>query len=76
MPKFIIDNVIIEKSEKDIKTGVKYAFSPELNLICGRNEAGKSSLMQFLKNGFFRPPKIDTGKIFFSLYSQTQKHMN
>ena len=73
MPKFIIDNVIIEKSEKDIKTGVKYAFSPELNLICGRNEAGKSSLMQFLKNGFFRPPKIDTGKIFFSLYSQTQK---
>ena len=27
MGKFIIDNVLIEKSDKDINTGIKYTFS-------------------------------------------------
>lgn len=67
MPKFIIDNIIIEKSEKDISTGVKYSLSKGINLICGNNEAGKSSLMNFIREGFFRPVKTDTGKIFFSV---------
>ncbi len=65
MSKLIIDNIIIEKSDKDIKTGVNYKFSSGINLICGNNEAGKSSLMKFIKEGFFRPIKTDTGKIFF-----------
>ena len=67
MGKFIIDNVLIEKSEKDINTGVKYDFSEGFNLICGNNEAGKSSLMKFIKEGFFKAKDIDTGKIFFRI---------
>jgi len=64
--KFIIENIIIEKSNKDIQTGVNYEFSDGLNLISGNNEAGKSSLMKFIKEGFFREKGVDTGKIYFS----------
>ncbi len=67
MSKLIIENIVIEKSDKDIKTGIKYNFSEGLNLICGNNEAGKSSLMKFIKEGFFRVKGIDTGKIYFSI---------
>lgn len=67
MGKLIIQNVIIEKSNKDINTGISYEFSGNFNLICGNNETGKSSLMNFIKNGFFKVKGIDTGKIFFSL---------
>lgn len=67
MGKLIIENIIIEKSDKDIKTGINYNFSEGLNLICGDNEAGKSSLMKFIKEGFFRVKGIDTGKIYFSI---------
>lgn len=67
MGKLIIENIIIEKSDKDIKTGINYNFSEGLNLICGNNEAGKSSLMKFIKEGFFRVKGIDTGKIYFSI---------
>lgn len=67
MTKFIINKIIIEKSDKDIKTDCTYEFNDTLNLICGNNEAGKSSLMKFIKDAFFRPSKIDTGKIFFSV---------
>lgn len=66
MNKFIIENVIIEKSDKDISLGVGYEFSSGINLICGKNEAGKSSLMNFVKTGFFPEKGEDTGKIFFS----------
>ena len=67
MGKFIIDNVLIDKSDKDINTGVKYYFSEGFNLICGNNEAGKSSLMKFIKEGFFKVKDIDTGKIYFRI---------
>lgn len=67
MGKLIIENIIIEKSDKDIKIGINYNFSEGLNLICGNNEAGKSSLMKFIKEGFFRVKGIDTGKIYFSI---------
>lgn len=67
MGKLLIDNVIIEKSNKDIKTGINYSFTEGLNLICGNNEAGKSSLMNFIREGFFRVKGIDTGKIYFSI---------
>lgn len=65
MNKFAIENVIIEKSEKDIPVGVDYLFSNGINLICGRNEAGKSSLMNFIKTGLFPEKGEETGKIFF-----------
>lgn len=67
MTNFIIDKINIEKSEKDIKTGTSYDFSSGLNFICGNNEAGKSSLMKFIKEGFFCPAKSDYGKIFFTV---------
>ncbi len=73
MNKFTIDNVIIEKSDKDIKTGVKYNFEEGINIVCGKNEAGKSSLMKFLKGAFFCPNKIDNGKIFFSIWEKGLK---
>ena len=75
MSKLIIDNIIIEKSDKDIKTGVNYKFSSGINLICGNNEAGKSSLMKFIKEGFFRPIKTDSGKIFFSIVNNNEKQI-
>ncbi|MCD7780229.1 MAG: AAA family ATPase, partial [Candidatus Gastranaerophilales bacterium] len=67
MSKLVFKNIIIEKSAKDIKTGVNYEFSEGFNLICGNNEAGKSSLMNFIKQGFFREKGVDTGKIYFYL---------
>ncbi len=67
MGKFIIDGILIEKSEKDIQTDVKYDFAAGLNVIKGKNEAGKSSLMKFIKEGFFRIKGADTGKIYFTL---------
>lgn len=67
MKKLVIENVVIEKSEKDIELGVNYNFKEGLNLICGNNEAGKSSLMNFLRTGFFRVLDTDIGKIFFSI---------
>ena len=73
MSKFVIENTIIEKSDKDITTGINYEFCSGLNIICGNNEAGKSSLMQFIKQGFFRPNKIDKGKIFFSIIEDNKK---
>ena len=67
MGKFLIENILIEKTEKDIKTGEKYSLNDGFNLICGDNEAGKSSLMNFLKQGFFKIKGIDTGKIYFKI---------
>ena len=67
MNKFTIENLIIEKSGKDIKTGIKYELSDGINLICGNNEAGKSSLMQFIKQAFFQTKDTDSGKIFFKI---------
>lgn len=70
MKKFVIENILVEKSEKDITTGEKYALSEGFNLICGNNEAGKSSLMSFIKNGFFKTKGNDTGKIYFKLFEK------
>ena len=67
MGKFLIENILIEKTDKDIKTGEKYSLNEGFNLICGDNEAGKSSLMNFLKQGFFKTKGIDTGKIYFKI---------
>lgn len=66
MNKFAIENVLIEKSDKDISLGIDYEFSNGINLICGRNEAGKSSLMNFIKMGLFPEKGEDVGKIFFT----------
>lgn len=73
MPKFLVKNVVIEKSVKDIKTGINYEFDEGLNLIAGNNEAGKSSLMTFIKDGFFRVKGIDTGKIYFDIAGKTYR---
>lgn len=70
MNKLIIENILIEKSEKDIETGKKYVLSDGFNLIYGNNEAGKSSLMSFIKNGFFKTKGNDTGKIYFKLFEK------
>ncbi len=73
MAKFLVKNVVIEKSVKDIKTGINYEFDDGLNLIAGNNEAGKSSLMTFIKDGFFRVKGIDTGKIYFDVAGKTYR---
>ena len=67
MSKLVIDKLSIEKSDKDISTGIVYELSDGINLICGNNEAGKSSLMKFIKEGLFRLAKTDSGKIYFSV---------
>ncbi len=68
MSKFIIENILIEKSSRDIKTNQKYAFSDGINIISGRNEAGKSSLMSFINDGFQKKDKNPCkGKIFFKI---------
>lgn len=67
MTKFVINKIIIEKSDKDIPTGRPYNLTDGFNIICGNNEAGKSSLMKFIKEVFFKPSKSDAGKIFFSV---------
>ena len=35
----------------------KYQFAPQINVIYGANESGKSTLMQFLKAMLFWPGK-------------------
>ena len=67
MGKFVIDNILIEKTSKDINTGIKYDFTEGLNVIFGENEAGKSSLMKFIKDGFYKQKGSDAGKIWFSI---------
>lgn len=73
MGKFIIQDLLIEKSEKDIQTGKKYSLSEGFNLICGENEAGKSSLMSFIKGGLFKTKGIDTGKIYFKICDKSYR---
>ena len=73
MSKFIIENILIEKSDKDITTGQKYSLIEGFNLICGNNEAGKSSLMNFIRNCFFKTKGIDTGKIYFKLFDKNYR---
>lgn len=73
MGKFIIQDLLIEKSEKDIQTGKKYSLSEGFNLICGENEAGKSSLMSFIKGGLFKTKGIDTGKIYFKINEKSYR---
>ncbi len=72
MGKFIIKEVLIEKTSRDIAIG-RHQFSGSFNLICGDNEAGKSSLMEFIKNGFFKTNSVRTesGKIYFE-YNSSQ----
>ena len=75
MSKFVIENAIINKSERDIKIGEKYTFCDGLNIVCGENEAGKSSLMNFMINGFFKAKSTEEGIIFFKVQdSQNCKH--
>ena len=73
MGKFIIENILIEKSDKDITTGIKHSLSAGFNLICGNNEAGKSSLMNFIKGSFFKTKGIDTGKIYFKICDKSYR---
>ena len=42
MGKFIIKDVLIEKTSRNIAIA-RHQFSDSFNLICGDNEAGKSS---------------------------------
>ena len=74
MSKFIFNNILIEKSERDIQTGKSYEFNSGFNLICGNNEAGKSSIMNFLKESFFLEKGTEIGKIFFQIDFQTYNH--
>lgn len=67
MKKLVITSTIIEKSEKDIKTGIKKEFSEGLNVIYGENEAGKSSLSDFIRNGLTGEKCADSGKIYFCI---------
>ncbi len=67
MSKFSIENILIEKSNKDIQTGVVREFTEGINLICGNNEAGKSTLLKFIRQGFFKVKGVDKGKIYFKI---------
>lgn len=67
MSKFVIEKISIDKSNKDIKIG-SYSLAENFNLICGKNEAGKSTLMKFLKEGFFKKNKLaEKGQIVFKI---------
>ncbi len=73
--KLLIENIIIEKSNKDIPTGIMRKFTEGINLICGNNEAGKSALLQFIRRGFFKVKGVDNGKIYFKITGETgEKH--
>jgi len=69
MNKFSIEKIVIEKSEKDIQIGVTREFGNGINLICGSNETGKSSLLDFIRRGFFKTKGADKGKIYFKVSS-------
>lgn len=56
MNKFIINSVKIHNVNSH-SLPLKN-FVPGLNIICGANEAGKSSLMKFLKHCFFTPKNL------------------
>ena len=71
MNKFIIEKAIIEKTEKDIVTGCDYIFTSGLNLICGKNEAGKSSIIEFLNTALFIKDSGDMGKVFVDFLGNT-----
>ena len=73
MNKFIVNNILIEKSERDIKIGNSLEFTNGFNLVCGNNEAGKSSIMNFLKESFFLEKGTETGKIFFQINENGKK---
>ena len=70
MNKFIIEKAIIEKTEKDIVTDCDYNFTSGLNLICGANEVGKSSLIDFLNTALFIKDSGDEGKVFVKFLGQ------
>lgn len=70
MNRFIIEKAIIEKTNKDINTGCGYEFSSGLNLICGANEVGKSSLMDFINTALFIKNSGDMGKVFVKFLGQ------
>lgn len=57
MNKLVINSVKIN-DVNSIKLPVK-EFTSGLNIVCGANEAGKSSMMRFLKEGFFVKNKTD-----------------
>ena len=67
MNKFIIEKTIIEKTDKDININDSYEFTSNLNLICGANEVGKSSLMNFLRTTLLSRSNTDLGKVFVSI---------
>ena len=77
MNKFIINKVLIEKSEKDIEVNKDYSLSSGFNLLWGNNEAGKSSLMKFIKSGFFelksKNKRTEIGKIFFNFAQKSYR---
>lgn len=77
MNKFFINNILIEKSEKDIETNKEYSLSSGFNLLFGNNEAGKSSLMKFIKSGFFnldsKEKRTEIGKIFFNFAQKSYR---
>ena len=67
MNKFIIEKTIIEKTDKDININDNFEFTSGLNLICGANEVGKSSLMNFLRTTLLSKSNPDMGKVFISI---------
>ena len=67
MSKFIIEKAIIEKTDKDININDNYEFTTGLNLICGANEVGKSSLMNFIRTSLLSKSNSDIGKVFISV---------
>lgn len=63
MNRLVIDSVKINDVNSQnipIKT-----FAPGLNIICGANEAGKSTIMKFIRNCLFNPKDMD-GEISFT----------
>ena len=65
MDKLVISSVKID-SVNSVNLPIKQ-FSEGFNIICGANEAGKSSIMKFLKNSFFNPKDLQ-GEIELCLH--------
>ena len=67
MGKLSIEKIVIDKTDKDIDISKPFEFSDGFNVISGKNEAGKSSLMSFIKSSFLNEKDLYKGRLHFKI---------
>lgn len=78
MNKLYLNQIVIKNSDKQIALSIPYELKEGFNIICGNNEAGKSSIMNFIKNGFQKEKTSESGMIRFTITddNSSQKKYN